>query len=89
MRARLRWSKNNALAEICRGEIFEGSDDYSDGDDAENDDNGDFPDGLETCQMVWKLSRLSGNFPDGLETFLLVWKLFRLCGNFPGGLQTF
>ena len=28
-----------------------------------------FLDGVETFQMVWKLSRWSVNFPDGLEKF--------------------
>ena len=49
MRARQRWSKNNALAEICSGEIFEGDDDYFDGDDDyidgdKDDDDGDIDD---------------------------------------------
>ena len=48
-----------------------------------------FPDGLETIQMAWKLSRWPGNFPDGLETFQMARKLSRCSGNFPDGLETF
>ena len=42
MRARQRWSKNNALGELCRGEIFDGNDGcinvYDDEDVAYGDD---------------------------------------------------
>ena len=42
MRARQRWSKNNALGELCRGEIFDGNDNfinvYDEEDDADCDD---------------------------------------------------
>ena len=48
-----------------------------------------FPDGLETIQMAWKLSRWPGNLTDGLETFQMVCKLSRWPGNFPDGLETF
>ena len=44
-----------------------------------------FLDGLETFQMVWKLSGQPGNFPDDLETFRMVWKLSAWSGNFPDG----
>ena len=50
---------------------------------------GNFPDGLETFQMVSKVSRWSGDFPDGLETFQMARKLSRWSGNFPNGLETF
>ena len=48
-----------------------------------------FPDGIETIQMAWKLSRWPGNFPDGLETFQMARKLSKWPGNFPDGLETF
>ena len=37
MRARQRWSKNNALAELCRGEIFDKTFDHIDSNDDEDD----------------------------------------------------
>ena len=30
---------------------------------------GNYPDGLESFQVIWKFSRWSGNFPDDLKTF--------------------
>ena len=42
-----------------------------------------FPDGLETFQVIWKLSKWSGNFPNGLETFRMVWKLSGWSLNLP------
>ena len=37
MKARQRWSKNNALAELCRGEIFDKNYDHIDSNDDEDD----------------------------------------------------
>ena len=56
---------------------------------------GKFPDGLESFQMAWKVSRRSGNFPDCLETFHMAWKVsipvssFQICpGKFPDDLKS-
>ena len=40
-----------------------------------------FPDGLETFQMAWKLS-------DDLESVWMIWKLFGGSDNFPDGMKT-
>ena len=41
-----------------------------------------FPDGLETFQMAWKLS-------DDLESVWMIWKLFGGSDNFQDGLKTY
>ena len=41
-----------------------------------------FPDGLESFQMAWKVSRWPGKFPDCLETFYILHKLSRFTKTF-------
>ena len=46
-----------------------------------------FPDYLETFQIIRKPSRLSGDFLDHSDTFQTIWKLSRPSGNFPEHLE--
>ena len=48
-----------------------------------------FLNGLESFQMVWKVSRRPGNLPDGQEIFWLVWEVFKWSGKFQNGLERF
>jgi len=50
---------------------------------------GNFPDGLESFQMVRKLFTPSGNFPHCQENFQTIWKLSGPTGNLLDHLETF